>query len=1092
MRGIAQRLGEWLHATKKVERFWCISICILVAIGLILPSGILHAANATTAVNYLLMFIAFCLQWIIIAVAKLVLFLIATLIKVAEYNTFTEALPVTTGWTIMRDVVNMFFIVVLLLSAFSTIIGYSKYHYSNILKKFFLMAVLVNFSLPLFGVLIDFSQILMLTFVNGFRAAAAGNFVTMLHLGDVMNISSSSLSTDVGAGDAVEDPMVKKVVAMMFGVVILGISATILAIMMVYLVARIVGLWILLITSPAALFVNGLPDSLQGKVPSLGNEWWGRLWGLLTGGPIMAFFIWLALATASTVGPTFTQNVNYAGDSETESAKNYFQTAMGTVENFGSYIVAVVLLFEGLSAAVKSSSQASPIVGKAAERIKGYGVGATKFLAYGGMATVGAYGARKALGTTGGFIDRNLGITKGVGSGIQKLGLMTGWEGAAATGAMIAGTRGRAVKKQQEKIQKMTEGLSTAKRMDYTRSRLDGILANKDEKKALSEQWTKDMFSQVGQAHLLSTYEAEATKQYGKAPEIIEGDEASVKANEEHKQKVNAFKKQRLMTDQKQSLDDYKVIAGEDEDKKRWIKEKIEATPYLAGSPEEVRKYISNKMEEDPAYARKASAESFENTAVTTALLASAGAIDAGGNFEDKLGVIAKMTQGDGKKAQLLRKTIDEAKARAGGRRLDEYFADTANLSGGVFVPTKDKNEPNKHRLVAFSELDRSEASPAGAPSPAGARPTGERIVREERFAEEHRALQRTREALTRVQDLPEAQREAETSRLNLDLHRQQQDMLRAGASAQEIYGMDRRGMMGNEVDAQSFDQTVNNIFSATKGAEGDGTNYSVYTNLDLGVVNNNPNGNNQARQSLVRHANVSDLGTAYAHADAAGDKSARMHIADIARAIDVEGKQHEKELMTFNQQAKESGKDQADINGVVEAAKAFASATDETSQRSAIEALNKAAAGSGIGMDQATAIAKRQDVQNDVVLRNYSKYATGRGERFIGRAREMGQDVKEGTERVASNVAEGTREVARTVGTKVSDTTKRTSARVQSAVSPQQRVERRAERSIQDVDLGQGSTRMEAREAREQERQARIDAEAQRKLDELDKNENG
>jgi len=43
-----------------------------------------------------------------------------------------------------------------------------------------LFALLVNFSRTIAGIFIDISQLIMLTFVNGFAQAAGGNFVEAL------------------------------------------------------------------------------------------------------------------------------------------------------------------------------------------------------------------------------------------------------------------------------------------------------------------------------------------------------------------------------------------------------------------------------------------------------------------------------------------------------------------------------------------------------------------------------------------------------------------------------------------------------------------------------------------------------------------------------------------------------------------------------------------------------------------------------------------------------------------------------------------------------------------------------------------------
>lgn len=947
-----------------------------------MPIGGAHAFwGATDMLNTLLAFVAYLLQLIIIALGKLVLFLVDIVIHVAQYNTFTKAGPVVTGWPIVRDLINMFFIVILLISAFSTIIGYEKYHYSQIMKKFFLMAVLVNFSLPLFGLAIDFSQILMLTFVNGFRAAAAGNFVTILKLDQVMSIKKVDLSPDNGS-NAIENPMVLKVTAMMFGIFILGISATILAIMVIYLVARIVGLWILLITSPGAMFVSGLPSSLQGKVKGLGGSWWDKLWGLLTGGPMMAFFLWLTLATAANIGPTFTDKTTstYAGQGEVDEANNYFETAIGSVENFGTYIVAIVMLFEGLSVAVSSSAAIAPIAGKAAEKVRGFGVGTTKMLAYGGAAAGGAWAGRQvggAVGEMGSGIDRRYGVTKGVGSMVQTVGIKTGWTGAAKVGATIAGTRGRAVKKKQEEFEEMTKGLSTGKRMDFAKQRMESLLSNKDEKRALSELRTKDAFSVAGQTHLLGQYDEEAKQKFG---EMKEPDEKASDADKtkykEYTQRVDAYKKQRLLGDRKKMLTEYQDAAGENEEKQRWIKEKKEATPSHV---DDVMKFVSDKTSDDPLYFRKVKVDDFENVGVSMAVLAAAGF--KGNELSDKDGVLATAMKGNDRKAQMLRATkrvLEEAADKEGGGMTVEEMIKNPDLlkkyklSDATFV--KDVGEPDGHRLVmGDAKL---------APSTAGMNQS-----RDNDAIDAHRlAMEKARSEATRLESLPVGtQRDADLARAIAEVHRAQGDMLRAGESSEKVFRINVKGDIADPHDRASFASNIQNVFTEGK------KDYKTYAKVDLGVLHQNTGGSNQARTMVVNHANVSDLSSAFSAASAAQDKTAMTNIADIVHAIEGEGRRHEAAIEYYNKNASAKGQPVIDTKEVAKAGQMYQQSQSDLGRKKATDMIQQALKGSGliIHPDDAIAIAKHQEVLADTGLQHSAKQMSSRAKQAQKRGRQ-------------------------------------------------------------------------------------------------------
>ena len=56
--------------------------------------------------------------------------------RIISYNNFLDSHAVTIGWPMVRDVSNMFFVVFLLIIAFSTILNISSYQYKNTLAKF--------------------------------------------------------------------------------------------------------------------------------------------------------------------------------------------------------------------------------------------------------------------------------------------------------------------------------------------------------------------------------------------------------------------------------------------------------------------------------------------------------------------------------------------------------------------------------------------------------------------------------------------------------------------------------------------------------------------------------------------------------------------------------------------------------------------------------------------------------------------------------------------------------------------------------------------------------------------------------------------
>ncbi len=203
----------------------------------------------------------------------LITILIEILLAFAKYNGFSSALPVMVGWKIVRDVCNMFFIVILLVSAFATILQYkvSEFHYTAVLPKLLLSAVLINFSRTLVQLLVDFSQVVMLTFVNAFYQAGAGNFVQALGLTDYLQfVQTQQQSTSAPAS------FTNVVLAYMLAVILLIIANGTVLILICYIVVRIVGLWVALIFAPIAMLEFAVPAKLQKGMSAITDKYWKK------------------------------------------------------------------------------------------------------------------------------------------------------------------------------------------------------------------------------------------------------------------------------------------------------------------------------------------------------------------------------------------------------------------------------------------------------------------------------------------------------------------------------------------------------------------------------------------------------------------------------------------------------------------------------------------------------------------------------------------------------------------------------------------------------------------------------------------------
>lgn len=304
------------------------------------------------------------------------------LVMVAQYSQFISAPAVTNGWRLVRDLCNMFFVLILLIIAFATILHVEKYDYKKWLPKLIMMAILINFSKTICGLLIDFAQVIMLTFVNAFKGMATGNLTQAMGLTEILTLGKDTGQT-VGFFEIVT--------AYLLGLIYVIIALVVIVTMLAMLVMRIVMMWIYIVLSPAAYLLAAFPD---GK--SYSEKWWKQFTENLIVGPVLAFFIWLSFASLQ--DPKFNQFSQYDGGTgdERDDTINVgvATTQPGNVEftaskastpnSFIKFVVAIGMLVGGLKITSEIGGAAGSIAGKGLTKIQN------------GASAVGKYAKDKA------------------------------------------------------------------------------------------------------------------------------------------------------------------------------------------------------------------------------------------------------------------------------------------------------------------------------------------------------------------------------------------------------------------------------------------------------------------------------------------------------------------------------------------------------------------------------------------------------------------------------------------------------------------------------------------------------------------------
>jgi hypothetical protein len=223
--------------------------------------------------------------------------------RVVDPDIFTKIMnlsAITLGWKIVRDFLNIFFILVLLFSAFCTIFQVDKYNLKKILLTLVIMALLVNFSFPIARFIIDVSNITMYYFfsqIQGVGSQANGSMSTYLSGWSNVQYALIPKSESItGSAD-----LTKRLIA---SIIFLAIFTVTLLLMAILLLIRILVLAIVVIFSPIGFAAKILP----GKLSSYADQWWDALFKQAFFGTIMAFMLYLAVLIMTEVNNTLFQN----------------------------------------------------------------------------------------------------------------------------------------------------------------------------------------------------------------------------------------------------------------------------------------------------------------------------------------------------------------------------------------------------------------------------------------------------------------------------------------------------------------------------------------------------------------------------------------------------------------------------------------------------------------------------------------------------------------------------------------------------------------------------------------------------------------
>ena len=198
----------------------------------------------------------------------------------SEATNATRPDLVLAGWVIIRNFMNMLFILALIVISIATILKLEKYNYKHLLVKLILMAILINFSLVISQTLVSAADTVTNIFVTSSDFKSWGAYTDgLINEGQ----GAAGFYTTYGSTSFSEEAV--KGLFKLMAALIMAISF--LAIALLFLV-RMVGLWVLMIISPMAYALNILPFTEKWA-----HKWWETFFKYLIWAPVAMFFLML-------------------------------------------------------------------------------------------------------------------------------------------------------------------------------------------------------------------------------------------------------------------------------------------------------------------------------------------------------------------------------------------------------------------------------------------------------------------------------------------------------------------------------------------------------------------------------------------------------------------------------------------------------------------------------------------------------------------------------------------------------------------------------------------------------------------------------
>jgi hypothetical protein len=237
-------------------------------------------AESMKAVFELILIMLFNVVGFLVAIATVIF---AWVLKPENFASMMNMVAVKNVWIMVRDLLNMAFILVLLFAAFCTVFQVEKWNLKKVWLGVLLNALLVNFSFPIARFFIDISNVIMYYFLNSMFGNTGGDgILTTFLAGTQLANAMQPPSGDI--------PFLVMAIIFTF---IFGMTMLVLAIMFL---VRLIALTMIVMFSPI-----GFVGYIFPATHKYADMWWGYLMRYAFFGPAMVFMMMVALSVMKEV-----------------------------------------------------------------------------------------------------------------------------------------------------------------------------------------------------------------------------------------------------------------------------------------------------------------------------------------------------------------------------------------------------------------------------------------------------------------------------------------------------------------------------------------------------------------------------------------------------------------------------------------------------------------------------------------------------------------------------------------------------------------------------------------------------------------------